>query len=132
MSSENEVTQEEFDVFRKMSWFRVGFGVTGAVLVSLMIVNATIRDNSIAECERSSLRANATASNWQTAADARTKDGDFNTANKYMRNLMVVRASIPMPEGWEGDPEDRGKNVDDRMQGCVEANPASFPNSIWE
>jgi hypothetical protein len=40
---------------------------------------------------------------------------------------MRMRQTIPMPNGWEGSPEERGNSRSDRVEGCKDAYPAPIP-----
>lgn len=110
-----------------MGWFRWALGVFTAILVTLVIVSATVIENSRADCERSASRANATANNWEQAAAIRRKEGDIKTAEAYETNIFEIRDTIAMPDGWEGHLKDRGKSAADRNAGCEDAYPRLIP-----
>jgi hypothetical protein len=112
---------------KRVVWIRWLFAVITAVVVSLIIFSATYRQDSVESCMRASGRSNAEAKNWEYAARARRQDGDYATAREYTTNVKDLRAHIAMPDGWKGDPMDRGKSDDDREQGCHDAFDPLIP-----
>jgi hypothetical protein len=126
MSTRSEI-DARFTAVHLAGWFRWALGVFTAVLVSLIIVSSTVTANSRDGCVRASERANAVANNWEAAAAIRRKEGDIQTANVYLRNVLEIRKTISMPTGWRGHLANRGKSPRDRQSGCNDAYPRLIP-----
>ena len=121
------ITQTEFNIYRRLTWLRIVVGIAAAVVVTLVIVSETVRENSIASCERGSGRANSEAKNWERAAQVRREGDDDETAMIYLSNVVEIRQFIAMPDGWQGEPLNRGKSTADREAGCSDAFDPIIP-----
>lgn len=82
--------------------------VTAAVVV--LIVVYVQRDQLIAGCYRSGVRATITAKALENPADR-----------------VALRRTIPMPDGWHGDPATRGDDKREVKAGCGDAFPPPVP-----
>jgi len=122
-----ESIEARFKAVRVVGWIRWIAGVILAVAISLLIVTVTVRESQVAACVRGSSRSNAEASNWLYASGARRKDGDIAVADRYLANVIKMRLSIAMPDGWHGTPLERGTDAADREAGCKDAYKAIFP-----
>jgi len=121
------IADARFRAQRIMGWFRWITGVVTAIVVMLIIVHATIRENSIAGCQRSSIRADADARNWSEASTVRRQGGDAVVADRYQRNVANIRSTIPMPSNWRGSVYERGRSRVDIQLGCEDAYPTLIP-----
>jgi hypothetical protein len=125
--NDTPVTQTEFQIFRRFSWFRVAFGIAAAVLVTLIIVGATVRDTAVTGCYRAATVHDAEADNWEVASKIRAKDGDNVVARRYYMNALEIRAQIFMPRDWIGKLNQRGRSRHLREVGCRQAYPPLLP-----
>lgn len=104
-------------------WVRMVIGVSLAVALAVFIGLYLQRDSLVAGCIRTGERAVLIAEFMEDAAKARRADGKLALADKYKAKAAKMRATVPMPEGWEGDAHERGNSLQDRMSGCEEAYP---------
>lgn len=116
LAPDDPVTQNQFDVFRYMSWFRVIFGIAGAVLVTLVIVNVTLREHAVKSCKRNVLDNVAAAHVFEHDKSA------------YAQAAVVSL----LERSGSADPEHGAyPSADQQQRFCDKSYPLTFPNSIW-
>jgi hypothetical protein len=134
------ITRLDFDIFRRMSWFRVIVGIIGSVLVALVIVNETLRQNQVQGCLRSTeervATANKDASDFSRelslSIDATTPTSQRKQHSESSEQAHTAEITLLRLAGSR-DPESGilPSNAD-REHFCMVVYPPSFPNSLWE
>lgn len=115
------------NIHLKWAWIRWAFGIIVGVALATIISVYIQRDNLIEGCLRGGDRSLIEADFYEQAAGIRKKDGDHKVAKKYHRDSIRMRATIPMPSGWNGVAKTRGENKQERFEGCQDAFPAPIP-----
>lgn len=114
------------DLQRKMAWGRWIFGVCVAVFVAIWISTSLIRDALMQGCVRNGESKIIDAQFYDSSAAYRSGQGANEQAQESIDFSHRKRATIPMPEGWHGNPAERGDNPQDRKHGCEDAYPSVF------
>ena len=137
-TSLEEVRVQIADNLRWVAWVRWVLGIVVGVALATMISVYIQRDNLIEGCLRAGDRAMIDVRFYDTAATKNERvaeesdsfeerDANMDASVEYRVYAQQKRATIPMPEDWNGDPQKRGDNREERVQGCNDAFPAPIP-----
>ena len=120
------------------AWLRLVLGIVLGTIIAVIIAGYQSRDNSVAACKRNGDSKIIDAHFYESAAKknravaAHTKNAAVRQANntaatEYEQDAVFKRATIPMPDGWQGDPRTRGDSRALRNLGCDDAFPPPIP-----
>lgn len=137
-NSDDYVTRRDFEIFRRMSWFRVVFGVAAAVLVTLVVVSSTVRENSIEACKQSTLERVATAhkdmADFKRERLLSLKEGDTDAGEQHALSANAAHTAaikILIVSGSTDPVNAKFPTKEQRHQFCQSLFPETFPNNVF-
>lgn len=114
-------------------WIRYVVVIVASVLVSISLVSYTTNDQLIKDCIKNS-NHKLIVSTFFDGVILRDKklinsinkklprdSEEYRISREFSQGSVILRATINMPDNWDGDPKTRGDIYELRKNGCEDA-----------